>query len=261
MCMRVRSLPPLLATAIGLATVLGSSLASAGTTAPLSTIAALQAPATLKNQTAGAAIAGLALKSKDGYRGTQWHDLTASTGRGYCISQKEFGYRWTATYGSGSNSAEEDLALDRLVEKDGVATLERTRVHLNPASGTIEATGRSQVTLTEITRSPSGIVVWAFREDKAIVVLAKRATGGVEGHQLVDEGQVPFVSADGCPFAGARVDARKPEVGSFAQLTGSLPAVGTGKDRVVPGFIIDASISRVARDHEPLLSVRVRMKS
>ena len=257
----MRSLPPLFAAAIGLATVLASSLASAGTTAPLSTIAGLRGPTTLKNQTAGTTITGLSLASKDGYRGTRWHDLTASSGRGYCLSQKQFGYRWTSTYGSGSTSAEEDLDLDRLVEKDGVATLERTRVHLNPVQGTIEATGRSQVTLTEVARSANGIVVWAFREDKAIVVLAKRATGGVEGHQLADEGQVPFVSADGCPFAGARVDARKPEVGSFAQLTGSLPPVGTGKDRVIPGFIIDASISRVARDPEPLLSVRVRMKS
>lgn len=257
----MRSLRPLCAAALGFATILGSSLARAGTTAPISTIAALRAPTALEHPTAGAAIAGLSLTSKDGYRGTQWRDLTASSGRGYCLSQKQFGYRWTSTYGSGSNSAEEDLDLDRLVEKDGVATLERTRVHLDPVQGTIVATGRSQVTLTEITRAANGIVVWAFREDKAIVVLAKRATGGVEGHQLADEGQVPFVSADGCPFAGARVDARKPEVGSFAQLTGSLPPVGTGKERVIPGFIIDASISRVARDPEPLLSVRVRMKS
>lgn len=257
----MRPLRPLFAAALGLATMLGSSLASAGTTAPLSAIATLHGPAALKNQSAGTAITGLAMKTKDGYRNTQWHDLTASSGRGYCISQKQFGYRWSATYGTGSNGAEEDLDLDRLVEKDGVATLERTRVHLNPVQGTIEATGRSQVTLTEITRGANGIVVWAFREDKTVVVLAKRATGGVEGRQLSDEGQMGFVSADGCQFAGARVDARKPEVGSFAQLTGSLPPIGTGKDRVVPGFLIDASISRVARDPEPLLSVRVRMRS
>jgi len=255
--MRIR---PLLAASLGLATLLGASFASGGTTAPLSTIAALPGPKAMKATEPAASITGLSLKSKDGHRGTQWHDLTAASGRGYCISQKTFSYRWSTTYGSGSTGQDETLDLDRLVEKDGVATLERTSVRFSPVHGTIEAMGRSQVTLTEVTRAASGVVVWAFREDKAIVVLAKRASGGVEGHQLGEEGQVPFVSSDGCPFAGARVDAHKPESGSFAQLTGTLPPQGTGKDRVIPGFIIDASVSRVARDAEPMLAVRVRMK-
>jgi len=250
----------LLAASATLATLLGSSLASAGTTAPLSSIAALPGPSGVRGTSAGAAIPGLSLKSKDGDRGTQWHDLTAASGRGYCISQKTSGYRWSSTYSGSSRSAEEDLDLDRLVEKDGVVTFERTRVHFNPMQGSIEATGRSQVTLKEVTRSASGVVVWAFREEKAIVVLAKRASSGVEGHQVGDEGTVPFVSAEGCPFAGARIDARRPEAGSFAQLTGTLAPRGTGKDRVVPMFIIDASVSRVTRDPEPLLSVRVRMR-
>ncbi len=251
----------LIAASLGVATLLGASFASAGTTAPLSTIAALPGPKALQAKEPAIGVTGLSLKSKERYRGSQWHDLTAASGRGYCISQKTFGYRWSATYGSGSTGQDEALDLDRLIEKDGVATLERTSVQFSPARATIEATGRSQVTLTEITRTAGGIVVWAFREGTSIVVLAKRASGGVEGHQLGEEGQVPFVSADGCPFAGARVDARKPESGSFAQLTGALPPQGMGKDRVTPTFIIDASVSRVARDPEPLLAVRVRVKS
>jgi hypothetical protein len=249
------------AAAIGLATLLGSSFASAGTTAPLSTIATLPAPTALKGAEPATSLPGLSLKSKDAYRGTVFHDLSAATGRGYCITQKTFGYRWSSTYGGSSTGSEEELDLDRLVEKDGTAMLERTRVVFRPMYGTVTATGRSQVKLTEVTRTASGIVVWAFREDKAIVILARRATGGVEGHQLAEEGQGSFVSADGCAFAGARVDARKPESGSFAQLTGSLPPEGTGKDRVTPTFIIDASVSRVTRDPEPMLSVRVRMKN
>jgi hypothetical protein len=236
-------------------------VASAGTTAPLSSIAALPAPVALKVPNAVTTIPGLSLKSKDGHRGTQWHDLTAATGRGYCINEKRFGFRWASTYGSGSGAEGEDLDLDRLVEKDGVATLERTRVHFDPAYGTIAATGRSQVTLTEITRTAAGVVVWAFRQDRAIVVLARGVGGGVEGRQMAsEESVIPFVSADGCPFAGARIDVHKPEAGALAQLTGTLPAQGTGKERVIPKFLIDASVSRVARDPEALLAVRVRMQ-
>ena len=47
---------------------------------------------------------------------------------------------------------------------------------------------------------------------------------------------------------------------AVAQLTGSLPAHGTGKDKVTPQFMVDVSLSRVARDPEPKLAVRVRVK-
>ncbi|CAN5884013.1 hypothetical protein BH11MYX4_BH11MYX4_37960 [soil metagenome] len=252
---------PLLAVPVALFTVALSSAASAGATAPLSSLAALPGPVAPKVPSAVTIVPGLGLKSKEGYRGAQWHELTAATGRGYCINQNQFGYRWASTYGTTSTAAEEDLDLDRLVEKDGVATLERTTVRFDPGRGTIEAKGRSQVILKEVARTAAGVVVWAFRQERAIVILARGVGGGVEGRQMArEEGMSPFVSADGCPFAGARIDARRPESGALAQLTGTLPAQGTGKERVVPKFIIDASVSRVARDPEPLLAVRVRMQ-
>lgn len=236
------------------------SEARAGTI-PLSSIAALPGPVALKVPSAVTPIPGLTMTSKDGYGNTRWHELVASTGRGYCLAQRESGYRWMASYGSSARSATEDLELDRLVEKDGVVTLERTRVHFDPPSGTITATGRSQVELKEISRTPAGIVVWAYREERAIVVLAKRVERGVESRQIgTEESGVPFVSVEGCPFAGARLDARKPEAGAFVQLTGALPAEGTGKEKIIPKFIVDASLTRVARDPEPLLAVRVRLQ-
>jgi hypothetical protein len=137
--------------------------------------------------------------------------------------------------------------------------LERTHLAFDPPSATLTATTRSQVELHEIARSVDGVVVWAFREGGDIIVLARNVDRGQESRKEADdEGMFPFVSADGCPYAGARLDARKPELGAFVQLAGELPAQGTGKDKVTPRFFIDASLSRVARDPEPRLAVRVR---
>jgi hypothetical protein len=243
-------------------TLLVPSEAGAGTTAPLSSLAALPSPVVIKVPSVVTPIPGLRIKTKDGYGNTQWHDLVASTRHGYCIGQKEFGYRWMGAYGTGARSPSEDFDLDRLTEKDSAATLERTRVHFDPPSGTITATGRSEVELKEIARTPAGVVVWAYRENSAVVILAKRVERGVESRHFGNqEDGLPFVSADGCPYAGARLDARRPEAGGFVQLSGALPAEGKGKDKIVPRFIVDVSLSRVARDPEPLLAVRVRMPS
>lgn len=248
-----------LAAALG-AMVFAPSDARAGSTSPVSSIAALPGPVAFKVTSALTPIPGLTMKTKNGER-TPWHELSASTGRGYCLAQKEAGHNWLASYQSSGAAATEDLDLDRLTEKDGTVTFERTRVHFDPPSGTITATGRSQVVLKEIARSPAGVVVWAYREGRAVVILAKHVERGVESREVASEdSSIPFVSSDGCPFAGARLDVQKPEAGASVQLTGSLPAPGTGKDKVIAKFIIDASVSRVARDPEPLLAVRVRMQ-
>lgn len=236
------------------------SWAAAGTTTPLSSIATLPAARPLKTPEAPAAVPGLTLKSKDSPREARWHELTAATGRGYCIQSYEGGPSWSSSRGASSLSTAEDLDLVRLVAKDGKVTLERTRVHFDPPSGSLTAMSRASVELKEIARTPAGVVVWAYREGKDVVVVARDVDRGIESRRSADEGDVsPFVSADGCPFAGARLDGRKPAAGTVAQLTGNLPARGKGKERVVPRFIVDASLSRVARDPEPILAVRVRL--
>jgi hypothetical protein len=241
--------------------VLVPSEAHAGTTSPLSAIAALPSPTAIKAPEATSPVVGAVVKSRDAHRGTQWHEITAATGRGYCVAAAEGGHRWLSTYGVSSGSSAEDLDVDRLVEKDGKATLERTRVRFEPSSGSLTATGRSHVELREIARTPAGIVVWAYRQGKDIVVLTRNVERGLESRKAdPEQSDSSFIFTDGCPFAGARLDARKPESGGFVQLSGNLPARGTGKEKVVPRFIVDSSLSRVTHDPEPMLSVRVRVR-
>lgn len=234
--------------------------AHAGTTAPLSSLGVLPAAVPPRTPEATAAVPGVVVKSKEGFK-TTWHDVNASTGRGYCIAESEGAYRWMSSWGTSAKGAASDLDLDRLVEKDGKATLERTRIHFEPSDASLTTKGRSQVELHEVARTPTGVVVWAFRDGKDVVVVARRATSGVESRRTgTEDGMFPFVSSDGCPFAGARLDARKAEGGAVAQLSGELPPVGTGKEKVVPRFVVDASLSRVRRDPEPRLAVTIRMR-
>jgi hypothetical protein len=246
---------------VATAALLAPSDAQAATRSPLSTLAALPAPVAPRTPEATSAVVGVAVKSKDGYGATRWHDVNASTGRGYCLATSESGYRWMGSWGTSSKGTASDLDLDRLVEKDGKVILERTRVHFDPSDATLTSKGRSQVELHEVARTPAGVVIWAFREGADVVVLARSIERGVESRRpFAEEGMFPFISADGCPFAGARLDARKAESGSIVQLTGALPAVGTGKEKVIPRFIVDASMSRVGRDPEPMIAVSIRMR-
>lgn len=248
--------------------------AHAATTSPLSALAAVPAlPAPAAPRAGGVtetpnppvAVPGVTVKTKDGYRDTKWHELDAATGRGYCLVTREAGMRWMSSWGTSSRSNAEDLELDRLIEKDGKATLERTRLHFDPSDVTLTAMGTVRVELHEVARAGGGgaqpVVVWGFREGRDVIILARNVERGVEARPPgSDDSQIPFVSAEGCPFAGARIDARKPEDGSVAQLDGSLPARGSGKDQVIPHFWVDASVSRVARDPEAKLAVRVRVR-
>lgn len=248
------------------ATVLGAvafvpSVASAGITTPLSSIATLPVATPLKIPETPATVPGLALSSKDGPRATRWHELTAATGRGYCIQSTDGGLSWASSRSTSSNGSAEDFGLVRLVDKDDTVTLEQTRVHFDPPSGSVTAMSRSSVALKEIARTPTGVVVWAYREGKNVVVVARNVERGIESRRSSsNETASPFASVDGCAFAGARLDGRRPEAGSVVQLTGNLPARGKGKDKVVPKFIVDASVSHVTRDPEPMLAVRVRVQ-
>jgi hypothetical protein len=230
----------------------------------LSSLSSLPVPAHVGLPAPGSPIPGLKLTTRDvDDNKARYHELTAATARGYCIARKDGAFNWSSGYGGGARSEAEDLDLDRLLEKEGTVILERTRVHFDPPSGTITATGRSQVALTELARSRSGVVVWGYREDRMVILLARGVASGTESHQLLDPAGSTagggFVSVDGCGYAGGRLDARNPQAGATAQLIGTLAAQGKGKDKVVPRFAVDASLSRVDRDPEPLLAVRVRM--
>lgn len=243
--------------------VLGTSDAHAGTTSTVSSIAAMPKLTALKIPALPTSVPGLALKTTD-TRSSKWHELTTATGRGYCIQTDQgTGLQWTNNFGSSDRGATVDLDLVRLVAVDEKVTLERTHVQLEPTKGEIVATGRSQVELHELTRD-NGVVVWAYRDGRHIVVLARNVDRGIEARRATTSEEsdpvFPFVSIDACPFAGVRLDTQKTDRGTFAQLVGSMPAKGTGKDKVTPRFTVDASLSRVARDPEAKISVRVRMR-
>ncbi len=243
-----------------LVAVLFPGKARAANTSPLSSLEVSPALTPLRTPEATTPIPGLSMKIED-LRGARLLELVAAKSRGYCIVSSASQQSWLGSFGSASASPTVDLELQRLIEKDGSATLERTRVHFDPPSATITATGRSHVSLKEVARTPDGNAVWAYREGRQIVVLAKNVRAGLDATktttQSPDGDVVPSIVVDGCSYAGMRLDARKPEAGSIAQLTGVLPAVGRGKARTEPVFVINASLSRVARDPEPLLAVRV----
>lgn len=250
------------AAAFGLA-ALASSSASAGTPSPLSTVRTLPALTPLRATTPVAVtVPGITMKTRDGYGATKWHDLEAATGRGYCFASKEGGLRYMDSHGMSSKAEADEIDLDRLFEKDGKTWFERTRVATDGTTATVTAIGRATVELQEIGRGPEGVVVWAYRTGNDVIVLTKRAERGIESLQRdSDDGMsVPFVAVEDCPYAGARLDAKKPEAGTFVQLIGNLPAKGTGKDRVQQKFFVDASLSKVARDPEAMLSVRIRIR-
>lgn len=257
-----RSLRTVVATASLAAGLFASTRASAGTSSPLSSIKTIPSLTPIRAVTpAAVTVPGLTLKTRDGYGATKWHDLKAATGRGYCLSSIEGGFRFMDNYGVSSKSEPDELDLDRLFEKDGKTLLERTRISIDGKTATVTAVGRAVVELHEVGRGPEGVVVWAYRVGPDVIVLSKRVDRGVESQRVTDDGTtVPFVSVDGCPYAGARLDAKKPEVGTFAQLIGDLPAKGEGKNKTTPKFFVDASLSKVARDPEPMLAVRVRIR-
>lgn len=245
--------------------VLGASIANAGgAAAPISSLPTLPAPAPVRVTTPAAiAVPGVSLKSRDGFGGSKWHELTAATGRGYCFSATDTGLRFMDSYGTSSKGDLEELDLNRLVEKDGKTSLERTRIVFDPSTATVTPKGRSTVELSEITRGPDGVVVWAYRTGHEVMVITKRADRGMESHargKPEDGIIIPFVSVDNCTYAGARLDVKRAESGSYAQLVGNLPPKGEGKEKVQQRFLVDASLSKVARDPEPILSVRIRVR-
>jgi hypothetical protein len=191
---------------------------------------------------------------------TTWYELSVATSKGYCV-MPAYGTRLSDT--TSSSTENDPTYIYRLVEKDGKATLEKARLSFDAKEGKARVGTRVSVALAEITRA-NGVAVWGYKEGANVVLLARGVDGGVESaHPSPESGDgsmFPFIGADGCPYAMARLDLSATKTGAIAQLTGNLPTRGKGKDAVTPKFIVDASLSKLSRDPEPLLSVRVRMR-
>lgn len=250
-----------LASAAVLLATLVPTEASAASTSPLSALAALPKPTALKIPTATTTVQGLVLKTTE-HRSSKWHELRSATGRGYCMEiDQGTGRQWTSTFGVSDRGEASELALLRLLTDGEKTSLERTTVKFEPSSAEMVATGRSTVELHEISRQ-NGVVVWAYRDGRNVVVIVRNVDRGIEARKPSGEEaepSFPFISVDGCSFAGAHLDTQKIDRGTFAQLVGSLPAKGTGKDKVTPRFTVDASLSRVTRDPEAKIAIRVRV--
>jgi hypothetical protein len=228
---------------------------AAGSTVPVSTLPSLAVVA--KSQKRVASVAGLVVQKTPPYPKATYVNVDAAASRGYCFVSRDYTLRLAKSVGS-----DDVKELWHLSESGGEVTLERTLLDIDRETREVLVAGRASARLREVARSPSGVVAWAFRDGADVVVVAKGADGGVESvHPTRDDepSVVPFVSSE-CAFGAVRIDARAPDKGAAGQLVGSLPPKGEGKDKVIPRFAVDVSLSRVARDPEPTLAVRVRVR-
>ncbi len=239
--------------------------ATAGVQSPLSAVPSL--PKLKPSATVGTpgvasdVLPGVRLKASNAAGASRWLELSAAKKSGYCFEPSQNNLSWTATTGATAGSPSQELTLVRLVETtDGHATFERTQVHFDPASASLTAMGRTSVELKEVARSAAGIAVWAFRSGNQITVLARDVEMTAEVLPAGTADDRPTVFGSDCGFGGARLDVSKPENGAVAQLAGTLPRGGKGKDAVRARFVVDVSVSRVSVDPEAMLAVRIRMR-
>lgn len=241
--------------ALGLLTVTTvTTPAFAGERTSLSDLPVLSSPKDAADSKDAHGVPGLTVKQRQTPRST-YHEVTVARAKGYCLVDRDEVFD-LETYATDTGSEARELW--QLVEKDGAARLERTRYQVAPLVGDDAwVLSRSSVTL-KVLATDLGVTVWGMREANGdVVILAKRATSGRESAPAGDSG-ISFTSSS-CTFGAVRVRAASLKAGGgSAQLSGQLPAVGEGKARVEPTFVIDVSVVKVSRDPEPVVSVRVR---
>jgi hypothetical protein len=246
-----------LVSALGLVAAAVASAPAPASAAPLglSSLPAMPALGPLKDGPP----AGVKLEVSTGYAGRTWHRIDAEAAKGYCIMTGGSSSMTTQSWNSAIDESDQAYVV-RLVEKDGQARLEVARLAFDAVAGSASGSAPKRVALREIARS-GDVVAWAYREGKRVVVVSRRITGGVDtaSSKLEPEREgedvSPFLANDGCPFVLARLDLRA--AGPIAQLEGAI-SKGKGKARKTRRYVIDVSVSKVARDPEPLVSARVR---
>jgi hypothetical protein len=191
---------------------------------------------------------------------TPWHVVKTSKQSGLCIEPRYGPRLIDETSFASSNKDDEASFLVRLVRTDGKATLEKQRYAFDPKTGAFAAGPRVSVALTEVA-SADGVVVWAYREGPDVVLVTRGYDSGFDSPSPREDEAGRLVSVDGCPYGLARLDAGAATAGASAELVGSMPTQGKGKGAVTPRFFVDASLARLSRDPEPLLTVRVRVRA
>lgn len=192
---------------------------------------------------------------------SKYTEVTAAKAKGYCLVQWDAGFIHLQLSESISGGVVEEMW--HFVETDGKASLERIRFEMSLDSAWVRS--KSSAELRSLATS-DGITVWGLREpDGSVLVFARGATSGREASSLPkDHEQSELVGSD-CTFGATRLDARAIAKGAAAQLSGNVSIVAGDTDDV-PGkkltqrFVVDISASKLSRDPESMLSVRVRRR-
>jgi hypothetical protein len=229
-----------------------STTAFAGERTSLAELASLPTVKDSEDPGTHMGVPGLKLKEEHSLR-TTYYEISAATSQGYCLVMRDRMFEL-----SPSTTDTDVSELWRFVEKDGGATLEKTRYQVASYVGNAWVKSKTSVTLKPLA-TDLGITAWGMRDTNGdLVVIAPRATSGNESGPQRNEGG-GSTTHSGCTYGATRIHASALKAGGgSAQLTGRLPAEGEGKTRVEPAFIIDISAVKVARDPEPVISVRVR---
>ena len=239
-------------TLLALALVASTADATAADKTPLAALKEAPSPASDGARgTSVASISGLTLEARPTGSRQEWIGK-AATKQGYCLVGFENQLRMTEQSWAPGERGEE---LWRLVKKDDKATLERTAFTFDKTSRELAVVRRTSVELREVARAAEAVVVWGFRSGGEVFVVASSAYSGLEAIKTPDDNDIlPTMSSD-CAFGAVRLDLRKADAGVTGQLSGSLATEG----KEGPSFVVDASISRVGRDRDARLAVRVRV--
>ena len=245
------------ARALALAAALAATAMTAdlhADTAPLSSIPITRIPETLPALRGGGQLSGVAVQTR---YNTPY--LVAAASSDACLVSYSDAGRPVSSNRDVITSSATSVRVERLVTaEDGSATLEVNAIQVDEKSYRLR--GRLQVPLTVVARDPRGIVVYAYRAAGELVILTSIANSGGSYRNAPappKSGEpMPFSELIGfadCSLNRARLD---PRYAGAAVLTGRTKAEGEAKSKL---FTINASLSKVTRDPEPILSVSVRV--
>jgi hypothetical protein len=242
----MRRLPSLSTTAIVLA-VTSSSLG--GERSTMASLPVLPAPRAIAES--AAKLEGLSVGRPDGVR----LHLQAATTRGYCLVSRGIVSLELRAEADGPDWSE----IWRFTEDDSGAQLEKTRLEVFLDKGVVRAVGRTSVVLRAVARQ-DGITVWGFREPNGEVTLVAR--GANKGHEArerttSDKEGLGLTSSE-CGWGAVRLAGTTATVGTVAYLFGVVPRPGEAKRAAARRYVVNASLSKLSREPEPMLSVRIR---
>jgi hypothetical protein len=206
--------------------------------------------------------------------GSQAAEVAVDTRKPVCIVQTDVldlgdGQTMEQSWPMANMTGASPFLVQRIIErKDGTHAFEESRVRIDSDALTLTLEARATTPLAEVARTPEGVVVYAFRRGNAAFIVTATREGATSraGWSAIDEklsdtmGTSPFAfSPCGMAVTKVSLDGR----GAAATISDRRPGAqkktkeASGVRRP-DGFVVHASVSRVARDPAPVLSVTVR---